>query len=109
MPFYRLKRHVVYDSSRQQTREVWGIDREPTALVTVPAPRDTDTDDPLRKGAAFGGCSCVRLLCKSATDKSYVEWDDLWEWLSYAEINGYELKSGFKNLSPYSVLILQGP
>jgi hypothetical protein len=33
----------------------------------------------------------------------------MWEWLSEAEKAGYELVSGYKELSPYSTLIIRGP
>ncbi len=76
-----------------------------TALRTTGGPRDTDADDPLRLG---GGCGCPVLL-RMADGREYVTWDRIWEWLSDAEAAGYEVVSGFKKLSPYSVIILRGP
>jgi hypothetical protein len=105
MPFYRLRRHVIYDSACGQTREVWGIDRHPacSSIKTVGAPRDTDADDPLR----HGDCGCPLLL--KFEDGRYVSWNNIWEWLSEAEDAGYEVISGFKKMSPYSTIIIQGP
>ena len=103
MPFYRVKRHVIYKPGCQQTEEVWGIDRPAPGLRTGGAPRDTDADDPLRGD----GCGCVTLLKMECG--SPVTWDRFFEWLSEAETAGYELVSGYKNLSPYSVLVLRGP
>lgn len=104
MPLYRLRRHVVYDAACGQTREVWGVDRPlgSTVLKTRPAPRDTDADDPLRGG----DCGCAALL---VIDGHFVIWDDIWNWLSIAEGAGYEIVSGFKKMTPYSVIILRGP
>jgi hypothetical protein len=102
MPFYRIKRHVIYKPGCQQTEEAWGIDRPAPGLHTATAPRDTDADDPLRCG------DCCTILIKMA-DGRYVTWDRMWEWLSEAEAAGYELVSGFKKMSPYSVLVLRGP
>jgi hypothetical protein len=106
MPLYRLRRHVIYDSACAKTREVWGVDRPfgSAALVTLRGPRDTDAEDPLRGGDC--GCDCP-LLLRHAGD--YVTWDAIWGWLSAAEDAGYELVSGFKKLSPYSVMVLRGP
>jgi hypothetical protein len=105
MPFYRLHRHVIYDAACGQTREVWGIDRQPTCprIKTVGAPRDTDADDPLR----HGDCGCPLLL--KLDDGRFVSWNNIWEWLSEAEGAGYEVVSGFKKMSPYSTIVLQGP
>jgi hypothetical protein len=74
------------------------------ALVTVRGPRDTDADDPLRVGNC--GCGCPLLL---RLGEDYVTWDGLWTWLSMAEDAGYELVSGYKKLSPYTVMVLRGP
>lgn len=103
MPLYRLRRHVIYDSACGQTREVWGTDRPfgSPALKTRPAPRDTDADDPLRRG----DCGCAVLL---VLEGHFVTWDAIWTWLSVAEGEGYEVVSGFKKLSPYSVIVLRG-
>jgi hypothetical protein len=40
-------------------------------------------------------------------DGDYVTWDRFFEWLSEAESVGYELISGYKNLSPYSQMIIR--
>ncbi len=106
MPLYRLRRHVLYDSACGQTREVWGADRPfgSPALKTRPAPRDTDADDPLRRGGRDCGCAVLLVL-----DDEYVTWDDIWAWTSVAEAAGYEIVSGFKKLSPYSLIVLRGP
>ena len=101
MPFYKLRRHVIYWSGNQETMEVWGIDRVPAALPTAGAPPSTDADDPL------GGGPCSPLLLMR--DGDYVTWHRFTEWLSEAEEAGYELISGFKNLSPYSQMVLRGP
>ena len=45
---YRLIRHVIIDRDRQP-KEVWGIDRPAANLPTVPSPKSTDKDDPLRQ------------------------------------------------------------
>jgi hypothetical protein len=107
MPLYRLRRHVIYDSGCGQTQEVWGADRPfgSPALKTRPSPRDTDADDPLRRGGR-NECICAPLL---VLDGDYVTWDDIWEWLSVAEAAGYEVVSGFKKMSPYSTIVLRGP
>jgi len=101
MPIYRLIRHVVYHPGSQETQEVWGIDRPPSGLPTTGAPMFTDADDPLRRGA----CSPLLLM----RDGDYVTWDRLFEWLGEAEEAGYTVLSGFKKLSPYSVIVLRGP
>ena len=103
MPFYRLRRHVVYDPACQQTREVWGIDRKAPGLRSRCAPRDTDADDPLSCGSR-GGCCDLELLL---LDGDFVEWGRIWEWMSVAEEKGYEVVSGFKKLSPYSVIVIR--
>ena len=104
MPIYRLRRHVIYRAAGcQETEEVWGIDRRPTALPSMCAPRDTDIDDPLRAR----DCGAPVLL--KTADGSFVSWHRLPEWLSEAEAAGYELVSGYKNLSPYSTLMIRGP
>jgi hypothetical protein len=103
MPIYRLRRHVIYRPGYQETEEVWGIDRRLAALPTVCAPRDTDTDDPLRSR------SCGTPLLLKLADGDFVTWHRLPEWLSEAEAAGYELVSGYKHMSPYSTLILRGP
>lgn len=107
MPLYRLRRHVVYDTACSQTREVWGVDRPlgSPALKTARGPRDTDADDPLRVGDC--GCGCP-LLLRTSDGTDYVSWNRIWEWLSDAETAGYEVVSGFKNLSPYSTIVLRG-
>jgi hypothetical protein len=105
MPLYNLRRHVIYRSGCQQTDEVWGVDRSfPTVsgLKTKCAPRDTDEDDPLRARS----CGSPQLLVLGC---DYVPWANIWEWLSVAESAGYEVVSGFKKLSPYSVIVLRGP
>ena len=101
MPFYKLVRHVVYRNRSQETVEVWGVDRVPAGLPTAGAPPWTDADDPL------GGGPCSALLLMR--DGDYVTWHRFMEWLSEAEDAGYELVSGFKNLSPYSQMVLRGP
>ena len=97
--FYRLKRHVIYSPRAAENLEVWGIDRRPAALEVSGAPRDTDRDDPL-------GTSCPLLLVQEG---SYVTWDRFFEWLSYAEGQGYTLVTPFADLTPYSVRVLKGP
>lgn len=104
MPIYRLRRHVIYRAGGcQETEEVWGIDRRPAALPSMCAPRDTDTDDPLRAR----DCGAPVLL--KTADGAFVTWHRLPEWLSEAEAAGYELVSGYKNLSPYTTMMLRGP
>jgi hypothetical protein len=100
MPFYKLRRHVIYRNGSQETAEVWGIDRVPASLPTTGAPPSTDADDPL------GGGPCSPLLLMR--DGDFVSWNRFMEWLSEAEEAGYELVSGFKNLSPYSQMVLRG-
>ncbi len=102
MPVYRVRRHVIYKPGCQQTEEVWGIDRAAAGLNTVGAPRYTDEGDPLRNG------ECGSQLLKLA-DGRWVTWDRFFEWLSEAEVAGYELVSGFKKMSPYSVFVVRGP
>ncbi len=102
MPFYRLRRHVVYRPGCQQTMEVWGIDRPAPGLHVVCAPRDTDADDPLG-----GDDCCGRYLLTICGE--WVTWGRIWEWLSVAEEAGYSVVSGYEKLSPYSVIILKGP
>lgn len=99
MPFYRLRRHVVYSPRDQETHEVWGIDRPPANLETVGAPHDTDRCDPLR-------IRCATLL---SLDGHWVTWNRFAEWLTAAEAAGYEIVSGLENLSPYSSILLKGP
>jgi len=99
MPFYRLIRHVIFRSGSQETQEVWGIDRVPNGLPVTGAPLFTDADDPLRQGP----CSPLLLM----RDGGYVTWHRFTEWLSEADEAGYELVSGFKNLSPYSTIIIK--
>lgn len=108
MPLYRLRRHVVYDAACGQTREVWGVDRPlgSALLKTASGPRDTDADDPLRVGNCGYACP---LLLRLSDNSDYVGWDSIWAWLSDAEAAGYEVVSGFKKLSPYSVIVLRGP
>jgi hypothetical protein len=103
MPLYKLQRHVIYKPGCQETQEVWGVQRKPKALETCPAPRDTDRDDPLRKDCG----DCCTLLLKH--EGQYVTWDRFIDWLSDAEEAGYELISGYKNMTPYTVFILRGP
>jgi hypothetical protein len=103
MAIYKLRRHIVYKPGCQETQEVWGIDRKPADLLTRPAPRDTDADDPLR---AASEC-CLHLLCLQ--DGSLVRWSHIAEWMSEAEAAGYTVISGFENLSPYSVILVRGP
>ena len=98
MPFYRLSRHVIYRPGSQETREVWGIDREAPGLRTRGAPIFTDADDPL-------GQPCSLLLTLRCGD--FVTWDLFFEWLSEADEAGYELASGFKKLSPYSTIVIK--
>ena len=100
MPLYVIKRHVVYGSQSQNEREVWGIDRAAPGLKTICAPRDTDRCDPLRQG-------CGTLLLTIGGE--FVSWDRIFEWLSLAEVAGYTVVSGFKHLTPYSQIVLQGP
>jgi hypothetical protein len=105
MPLYRLSRHVIYRPGCQQTEEVWGVDRRFTTgsgLETRCGPRDTDEDDPLRRR----DCCAPELLWHAG---GYVPWGCIWEWLSVAEAAGYEVVSGFKKMSPYSVIVLRGP
>ena len=109
MPLYRLRRHVIYEPGCQQTAEVWGVDRPfpaSSGLVTVCAPTDTDADDPLR---ARYTCCRPHLLRLPTGGGHYVKWGEVWEWLSAAETAGYEVVSGFKKMSPYSVIVLRGP
>jgi len=101
MGLYRIKRHVMYRRCDQQHEEVWGIDRFAPGLRTSVAPHDTDRDDPLR------GDECTLLL--RFTDGRFVTWDTLFEWLSDAENAGYELASGFQDVSPHSTLVIRGP
>ena len=102
MGIYFIKRHVVYMTKCQQTEEVWGIDRPALNLPTMSAPRITDADDPLRSD------SCSVTLLKMP-DGSYVTWNKIGAYLSIAESAGYTIVSEFKNLSPYSVIVLSGP
>jgi len=101
MPLYRLIRHVIFRPGCQETQEVWGVDRSLCKLPTEGAPSFTDADDPLRRGA----CSPLLLM----RNGDYVTWERLVEWLGEAEEAGYEVISGFKNLSPYSTILLRGP
>jgi hypothetical protein len=104
MGIYKLKRHVVpKPGGCQETVEAWGIDRVPIGLETRVAPRDTDADDPLRCRDAC----CVNLLRLS--DGGLVTWGRIAEWMSEAEDAGYTVISGYKNLSPYSVILIRGP
>ena len=103
MPVYRVRRHVVFKRGCQETEEVWGIDRPAPGLHTVPAPRDTDADDPLRSDE----CGCTQLLKMQCGH--WVTWTRFFEWLSEAEAAGYELVSGFKKLSPYYTIVIKGP
>jgi hypothetical protein len=103
MGIYKLKRHVVTKPGSQETVEAWGIDRIPAALSTRVAPHDTDADDPLR---CRDSC-CVHLL--RLGDGCLVTWERIAEWLSEAEDAGYMVISGYKNLSPYSVILIRGP
>ena len=101
MPIYRVRRHVVLTRDRQ-TEEVWGIDRPAPGLRTGTSPRFTDEDDPLRR-------DCCGTVLLKMSDGCWVTWDRIWAWLSDAEAAGYELVSGYKDVSPYSTLILRGP
>lgn len=103
MPLYRLSRHVIYKPGCQNTEEVWGIDRRPAGLSVVCAPRDTDKDNPLRRD------SCCGPWLLKKVDGHYVSWHGIFEWMSEAEEAGYEIVSGFKNLSPFTVIVLRGP
>lgn len=100
MPFYKLSRHVVFDPHEGQTREVFGIDRSPTSLPVIASPRDTDKGDPLRREV------CAPLLVLK--DGRMVTWELFFEWMSEAEEAGYEVVSGFKKLSPYSLIVIKG-
>lgn len=104
MPIYKLRRHVIYKPGCQETHEVWGIDRMPAALPVRPAPRDTDVDDPLR---ASDSCGCLYLLC--LCNGELVRWCDIAEWMSEAEEAGYTVISGYKDLSPYAIILIRGP
>ncbi len=110
MPIYRVRRHVAYKPSCGETQEVWGIDRPAAGLRYTTAPRDTDRDDPLlgSQGDCCGGGNCCTLLLQMRCG-AWVTWHRMWEWLSEAEAAGYELISGYKDLSPYSTLIIRGP
>lgn len=101
MPIYRIRRHVIYNSAEMQTKEVWGIDRPAPGLQIATGPRDTDKGDPLLEKE----CSLLLRL----QNGEWVTWHRIWEWLSEAEVAGYELISGYKHLSPYSTLIIRGP
>ena len=103
MPFYRLIRRVIFRPGSQETREVWGVDRPPAALPTVGAPQFTDEDDPLQGDS--GPCSALLVM----RNGDYVTWHLFFEWLSEAEAAGYEVVSGFKNLTPYSQIVIKGP
>ena len=97
---YRLKRHVIYAPQAAEHTEVWGIDRHPAALEVSGSPRDTDKCDPL-------GTPCGLLLVHEG---SFVTWSRFFEWLSYAEGQGYSLVTPFTDqMSPYSTLVLRGP
>lgn len=96
MPTYTLIRHVVYFPSCQETREVWGLDREAPGVRTTGAPRSTDADDPLRRGP----CSPLLLM----RDGDYVTWHRIPEWISEVEEVGYEV---IGPLSPYTTILLQ--
>jgi hypothetical protein len=108
MPFYRVRRHVIFKSGCQQTEEVWGIDRQPPpALKTARAPRYTDVDDPVLDPNMSDEGSCPVLL--KLNDGRWVTWHRIWAWLSEAEAAGYELVSGFQDITPYSTLVIRGP
>jgi hypothetical protein len=97
--YYRLKRHVIFLSRSVETVEVWGIDRPAPKLETM-TQRDTDRDDPL-------GTQCALILVHEG---QYVTWSHFFEWLSYAETQGYTLATPISgDLSPYSTLVLKGP
>ena len=98
MPFYKIQRHVIYRPGSQETREVWGIDREAPGLPVRGAPYATDADDPLGQP-----CSLLLVL----RDGDYVTWDRFFEWLGLAEEAGYELVSGYQKLTPYSSLVIR--
>lgn len=101
MPIWRIRRHVVYEPGCQQTKEVWGIDRPAPGLEAVCGPRDTDRDDPL-----LGDGDCCRSLLLRL-DGEWVTWGRIWEWMTVAEEAGYEVVSGFAELSPYSTIIIR--
>ncbi len=107
MPIYRVRRHVIFKPGCQQTEEVWGVDRQPAALKTARAPRFTDVDDPVLDPNMSDEGSCPLLL--KLANGEWVTWHRMWAWLSEAEAEGYELISGFKDLTPYSTLIIRGP
>jgi hypothetical protein len=97
--YYKLKRHVVFLPRTAESEEVWGIDRAPMSLETT-RQTYTDTDDPL-------GCRCSLLLVHEG---QYVTWSRFFEWLSYAETQGYSLVTPITgDLSPYSTLVIKGP
>ena len=101
MPLYTLKRHVVFDSDCGQTREVWGVDRPGAAFRTARAPKQTDEDDPLAHP-----CSTWLILMP---DGDWVSWNKITEWLSVAMDAGYEVVSGFADMSPYKPIVIRGP
>ena len=83
------------------------MDRQPKALHTARAPRFTDVDDPVLDPNMSDEGSCPVLL--KLSDGRWVTWRRIWEWLSEAEAAGYELISGFQDLTPYSTLVIKGP
>ena len=98
---YFLTRHVVYDPGCEQTREVWASDRPGAAFATTGAPRFTDEDDPL-------GHPCSTWLLVMP-DGSWVGWNKIAAWLSVAMSAGYEVVSGFQDMSPYKPIVIRGP
>ena len=98
--YYRIRRHVVYIPG-QDTIEAWGIDRPAPNLDTTTA-RFTDETDPLGNDPLGRSCSLLLLL-----QGQYVTWDRFWEWLSYAETNGYTLVTSLDKISPYSTIIIK--
>ena len=98
---YFLTRHVVFDAACGKTREVWAADRPGAAFATTRAPRFTDEGDPL-------GHPCSTWLLVMP-DGDWVGWNKIPVWLSVAIAAGYEVVSGFQDMSPYKSIVIRGP
>jgi len=99
MPYWSLKRHVVYLPRGQDTIEVWGIDRPAPHICTTTRPQIlVDNDDPL-------GDSCALLV--TTKEGALLTWDRMMEFFSEIEVEGYEPVISLSKLSPFSTIVLR--
>ena len=102
---YRIFPVLWNDGITKQAQTVYAIDRPTSLLQTACSSRVKE--DP---AYYWDSSSFQRLLPQEPSQQvNAVSWSTLPAWLSYAQSQGYTIKTDFTHLKPYSDVYISGP